>query len=391
MIDPMNVNAEPRKSERRSQDAAGRVLAWFDRHRRSLPWRAASGQRADPYLVWLSEILLQQTNVPTATPYFERFRALWPRVEDLAAAPLDEVMRAFAGLGYYSRARNLHACAIEIAARGGRFPSAESDLRALPGIGAYTAAAIAAIAFGRKASPVDGNIARIVTRLFAIEEPIVKARAKIAAGAAALTPCDRPGDFAQALMDIGAAICTPRNPDCPACPMQAICAAAASGDPQTYPRKSARKERPARRGAAFFAEAGDGGVLLRTRPPNGLLGATVELPGTAWSVDFALDEAAAAAPLAAAWRLTPGTVDQIFTHFSLRLTVYAARLQGRPPAPEGCFWVEREALDGVAFSSLMRKAVAHGRSFTERDESEPAAKPVNKRPNGPSTKKRSSP
>ncbi len=391
MIDPMNANAEPHKSDRRSQEAAPRVLRWFDRHRRSLPWRAASGQRGDPYLVWLSEILLQQTNVPTATPYFERFRALWPRVEDLAAAPLDEVMRAFSGLGYYSRARNLHACARKIAARGGQFPSEESDLRALPGIGAYTAAAIAAIAFDRKASPVDGNIARIVARLFAIEEPIAKARAKIAARAAALTPSVRPGDFAQALMDIGSMICTPRGPDCPACPMRAICAAAASGDPQAYPRKSARQVRPARSGAAFFAEAGDGGVLLRTRPPNGLLGSTVELPGTAWSVDFAVEEAAAAAPFPAPWRLTPGTVDQIFTHFSLRLNVYAVRLQDRPPAPEGCFWVEREALDGVAFSSLMRKAVAHGRNFTQRDDSGPAAKPINRRSNGPSMKRRSSP
>jgi len=391
MIDPMKANAEPLKSDRRSPEVARRVLQWFDRHRRSLPWRAASGQRADPYLVWLSEILLQQTNVPTATPYFEKFRTLWPRVENLADAPLDDVMRAFSGLGYYSRARNLHACAKEVVRRGGVFPASEAELRALPGIGAYTAAAIAAIAFDRKASPVDGNIARIVARLYAIEEPIARARAKIAAAAAALTPTERSGDFAQALMDIGSTICTPRSPNCLACPMQFICAAAASGDPQAYPRKLARKERPARRGAAFFAEAVDGGVLLRTRPLNGLLGSTVELPGTAWSVDFALEEAGAAAPFSAPWRLTPGTVDQIFTHFSLRLSVYAARLLERPPAPEGCFWVGRKALDDVAFSSLMRKAVMHGRSFMEQDQSGPAAKPVNRRPNGPSTKRRSSP
>jgi A/G-specific adenine glycosylase len=391
MIDQMNANAEPSKSDARSGEAARRVLQWFDRHRRNLPWRAASGQRADPYLVWLSEILLQQTNVPTATPYFEKFRSLWPRVEDLAAAPLDDIMRAFSGLGYYSRARNLHACAGEIARRGGAFPASENELRALPGIGAYTAAAIAAIAFDRKASPVDGNIARIVARLYAVEEPIARARAKIAVAAAALTPSDRPGDFAQALMDIGSTICTPRNPDCPACPMRFICAAAATGDAQAYPRKSARKERPARRGAAFFAEAVDGGVLLRVRPPSGLLGSTVELPGTAWSVDFALEEAGAAAPFVAPWRLTPGTVDQIFTHFSLRLSVYAVRLQNRPPAPQGCFWVAREALDDVAFSSLMRKAVAHGRNYTELDQGEPAAKPINKRPNGLSKKKPSSP
>jgi A/G-specific adenine glycosylase len=353
----MRANLAP--SAKPAQTPAARVLAWFDRHRRVLPWRAAQGERADPYRVWLSEILLQQTTVQAVIPYFERFVTRWPRVEDLAVAPLEEVMRAFAGLGYYSRARNMHACAIEIAQRGGAFPSKEAALRALPGIGAYTAAAIAAIAFDEKAAPVDGNIARIVTRLHAIDEPIAKARAKIAEAAAALTPAERAGDFAQALMDLGSAVCTPRAPDCKGCPLEESCAAAASGIPEAYPRKAPRKPRPHRRGAAFYAEAADGRVLLRTRPAKGLLGGTIELPGSPWSADFVADEAATAAPFAASWRLTPGVVEHVFTHFSLALRVYVVRLDGAPAAPQGCFWAAPGELESAAFSSLMRKALAH--------------------------------
>ncbi|MGA2794323.1 MAG: A/G-specific adenine glycosylase [Roseiarcus sp.] len=387
----MKSSLDPRRPDAKPGETSRRVLDWWDRHRRSLPWRAALGQSADPYRVWLSEILLQQTNVQTALPYFERFAALWPRVEDLAAAPLEDVMRAFAGLGYYSRARNMHACAREIARRGGAFPPGEAELRALPGVGAYTAAAIAAIAFNRHASPVDGNIARIMTRLRVIDAPIAKARGAIAAAAAALTPVDRPGDFAQALMDIGATICAPRNPDCPACPLRPACAAAATGQPQAYPRKESRKARPQRRGAAFFAQASDGSILLRARPPEGLLGGTVELPGTPWSVDFASDAAASAAPFAALWRLAPGLVEQAFTHFSLRLNVYVARLAGKPPAHDGCFWVAQREIERVALSSVMRKAVAHALIFARGDEDAPEARRVNKRRNGPSTKRPSSP
>jgi A/G-specific adenine glycosylase len=357
MVGAMRANLAPRRPQAQTQPAS--VLAWFDRHRRVLPWRAANGERADPYRVWLSEILLQQTTVQAAIPYFERFATRWPLVEDLAAAPLEEVMRAFAGLGYYARARNMHACAIEIARRGGVFPSSEAELRALPGIGAYTAAAIAAIAFDEKAAPVDGNIARIVTRLHAIDEPIAKTRSSIAKAAAALTPAERSGDFAQALMDLGSAICTPRNPDCPRCPLEDGCAARASGDPEAYPRKAPRKQRPHRRGAAFYVEAADGRVLLRTRPAKGLLGATIELPGSPWSAELTDDEAAADAPFAASWRLAPGVVEQVFTHFSLALNVYVARLDGAPPAPDGCYWAAPAELVAAAFSSIMRKAVAH--------------------------------
>jgi A/G-specific adenine glycosylase len=389
MIGVMKSSLAPRGAPAQTSEIASHVLAWWDRHRRILPWRALPGRHADPYLVWLSEILLQQTTVQAVIPYFERFRALWPRVEDLAAAPLDEVMRAFAGLGYYSRARNLHACAREIAQRGGVFPRREAELRALPGVGAYTAAAVAAIAFGEPATPVDGNIARIMTRLGAIEQPIAKARVAIAKAAAALTPHDRPGDFAQALMDIGATICTPRNPDCPACPMQSACAALATGAPQAYPRKAPRKERPHRRGAAFFAQAADGSILLRTRAPRGLLGGTLELPGAPWSSDYAPDEAASGAPFPASWRLIPGEVEQAFTHFSLALNIYFVRLAGRPPAHGDCFWVAPEKIEGAALSSLMRKAVAHGLSFARGKEAASPAAPLNRRRHGSSTKTRS--
>jgi A/G-specific adenine glycosylase len=383
----MAVSLSPPRAPAKPDEAPRRVLAWWDRHRRSFPWRAAPGEAADPYRVWLSEILLQQTVAQTAIAYFERFTRLWPRVEDLAAAPLEEAMRAFAGLGYYSRARNMHACARLIAAAGGDFPQDEAGLRALPGIGPYTAAAIAAIAFNRPAAPVDGNIARVMARLHAIDAPPGKARRAIAAAAATLTPADRPGDFAQALMDIGATICAPRRPICPACPLQADCAAAATGAPQEFPRKAARKPRPERRGAAFFAEAPDGAVLLRARPPSGLLGGTLELPGPPWASDFAAEETAGA-PLAAAWRRAPGEVAQLFTHFSLRLVVHAAQLDDKPPAPAGCFWLARAEIGGAALSSVMRKAIAHARRFLDAEAPAPR---LNKRRSGRSTRTRSSP
>ena len=227
-----------------------RVLAWWDKNRRALAWRVAPGETPDPYRVWLSEVLLQQTTAQAATPYYQAFIAKWPQVQDLAGAPLEAVMSAFAGLGYYSRARNLHGCAREIARRGGEFPVEEAGLRALPGVGAYTAAAVAAIAFGRETLPVDGNIARILARLVALEEPIARARGQIAAAARALAPSARPGDFAQALMDIGATLCRPRNPNCGACPLAQDCAAFQTGAPEAYPRRAAceAETEPAGRG-----------------------------------------------------------------------------------------------------------------------------------------------
>src|SRR4051812_41990972 len=249
------------------------LLRWYDRHRRVLPWRAAQGASADAYKVWLSEIMLQQTTVKAVAPYYARFLDRFPTVADLAAAPLDDVLSLWAGLGYYARARNLHACAKAVAQRhGGEFPGDEDALRALPGIGAYTAAAIAAIAFDQRASPVDGNIERVVARLFAVEDELPDAKPEIRRLAATLTPARRAGDFAQAMMDLGATLCTPKKPACVLCPWTDDCAARVRGDAETFPRKAAKPEGRLRRGAAYVVVRADGHLLVRTRPTKGLLG-----------------------------------------------------------------------------------------------------------------------
>ncbi|WP_029005003.1 A/G-specific adenine glycosylase [Azorhizobium doebereinerae] len=336
------------------------LLAWYDRHRRRLPWRAEAGRRADPYHVFLSEIMLQQTTVKAVGPYFGQFLQRWPEVADLAAAPLEEVLSAWAGLGYYARARNLHACAKAVVARhGGRFPADEEALLELPGIGPYTAAAIAAIAFDLKASPVDGNIERVVSRLYRVEEPLPKSKPHIKALAAALTPAKRPGDFAQAMMDLGATICTPRSPACPLCPWMEPCAARAEGDPARYPVKAPKAARPARAGVAFLAVRADGAVLLRTRPDKGLLAKMTEVPSTPWGPVPAAPEAHA--PLAGSWRPLPGSVEHVFTHFALTLSVRRADLPLRTPAPDGHRWVDPKDFEREALPSLMRKVLAHGR------------------------------
>jgi A/G-specific adenine glycosylase len=356
----MDASLDPRRAGLKPP-LARRLLAWWDVHRRDLPWRAAPGETPDPYRVWLSEILLQQTTAAAVAPYYARFLQRWPRVEALASASLDEVIEAFAGLGYYARARNLHACAQEIARRGGRFPATEAALRALPGVGAYTAAAVAAIAFGEKAAAIDGNVARIMARLMALPTPWPQARTAIAAATAALVPADRPGDFAQALMDLGAMVCRPRNPGCAACPLRPDCAAALAGDAETYPRRAAAKARPVRFGAAYFAVRRDGAFLARRRPPKGLLGATLELPGPPWRT--AEDGGAnAARPFAARWRRLPGEVEQIFTHFALRLAVYAATVTTMPRQSGDLFWVAAKDADSAGFSSVMLKAIAHART-----------------------------
>ena len=249
------------------------LLAWYDRHRRSLPWRAKAGQTADPYHVWLSEIMLQQTTVPAVKPYYETFLRRWPTVRDLAEADIHDVMAAWAGLGYYARARNLHKCAQLVTERhGGRFPDDLEALRELPGIGRYTAAAIAAIAFDRPATIVDGNVERVISRLHRIQTPLPKAKEEIWALAETLTPTERPGDYAQAIMDLGATLCTPQKPACSLCPWQSACAAFKAGDQETYPRKAPKAERPQRYGAAFWILNDKGEVALRRRPPSGLLG-----------------------------------------------------------------------------------------------------------------------
>ena len=341
------------------------LLAWYDRGHRALPWRAEPGEVADPYRVWLSEIMLQQTTVKTVGPYFARFLTRWPDVRSLAAAPLDAVLQAWAGLGYYARARNLHACAQIVAARhGGRFPENETDLRTLPGIGAYTAAAIAAIAFGRRATPVDGNVERVVARLFAVEAELPAGKPEIRTLAACLTPPARPGDFAQAMMDLGATLCTPKRPACALCPWQTSCAAFRRGDPAAFPRKRAKIPGQLRRGAAFWIVREDGHALIATRPARGLLGGMAEVPGSVWSSDFDPLSALASAPSIGlgrriAWRRLPGVVTHVFTHFPLELVVYAAQAPRGAKPPQGMRWVELSRLDAEALPSLMRKVIAH--------------------------------
>ncbi|GGC62702.1 A/G-specific adenine glycosylase [Chelatococcus reniformis] len=338
---------------------ADAVLAWYDRHRRALPWRARPGERPDPYRVWLSEIMLQQTTVTAVRPYFERFLTRFATVEELAAAPAEAVMQAWAGLGYYSRARNLHACARAVAARpGGRFPEDEAELLALPGIGPYTAAAIAAIAFNRVAAPVDGNVERVITRFYAIEEALPAAKPAIRARTAALVPPPRPGDFAQAMMDLGATICTPKRPACALCPLTGPCAARRSGLQETFPRKAPKREGALRHGAAFVCVRADGAVLLRTRPPRGLLGGMAEVPGSDWT-SSPNPAAWAAAPLAARWRRLPGIVRHVFTHFPLELAVARAEVAQGTPVPAGCRWAPAASLGGEALPNLMRKVLAH--------------------------------
>jgi A/G-specific adenine glycosylase len=344
------------------------LLAWYDRHRRKLPWRAPPGQRADPYRVWLSEIMLQQTTVKAVVPYYARFLARWPDMGALAAAPLGDVLKAWAGLGYYARARNLHACARAVIERhGGKLPAREAALRDLPGIGAYTAAAITAIAFDEPATPVDGNIERVIARLYAIETPLPAVKPEISRLASALAPSHRFGDFAQAMMDLGATICTPKNPACALCPWNKNCAARRRGAAETFPRRTPKREGALRRGAAFVARRSDGFVLMRTRPAKGLLGGMTEVPTSHWLADFDDRTALSSAPWfgaakggrTVAWRRVPGTVRHVFTHFPLELTVYAVELPVRTAAPKSMRWVALSELAGEALPSLMRKVVAH--------------------------------
>jgi A/G-specific adenine glycosylase len=352
------------------------LLSWFDRHRRVLPWRAPPGEVADPYLVWLSEIMLQQTTVKAVGPYYIRFVSRFPSVEALAQADIEDVLRLWAGLGYYARARNLHACAKAVAARGG-FPDREEELLEFPGIGPYTAAAIAAIAFDRKASPVDGNVERVVARLFAVGHELPSAKPAIRKLAADLTPARRPGDFAQAMMDLGATVCTPKAPACGRCPFAGSCAAHARGDAESFPRKKKKPEGRLRRGAAFVAIRADGHVLVRRRAAKGLLGGMTEVPTTEWSADFVAAHAVADAPkflrprgagtrkaaLEASpkisWRRLPGVVTHVFTHFPLELIVLRARLPHSAVAPDGMHWIDREDITGAALPSVMRKVLAH--------------------------------
>jgi A/G-specific adenine glycosylase len=322
-------------------NASRALLCWYAVDKRRLPWRAEAGARPDPYRVWLSEVMLQQTTVAAVKPYFEAFTGRWPTIEALAAAADGEVMTAWAGLGYYARARNLIACARAVAGgHDGRFPEDEAELRTLPGIGAYTAAAIAAIAFGKRAVAVDGNVERVVARLFAVGTPLPAARPRIRALAETLVPDDGAGDFAQAMMDLGATICTPRNPDCGRCPVNAWCAAHAEGDPARYPRKMPKAAKPRREGIAYWLEH-KGDVLLVRRPAKGLLGGMLALPTDA--------------PAEACWR-EAGTVDHVFTHFALNMRLLCAETEERPAG----IWWPADRLAEAGLPTLFAKLAMRG-------------------------------
>jgi A/G-specific adenine glycosylase len=362
-----------RAAKAKQQTVADRpalLLAWYDRHRRVLPWRPPAGHKPDPYAVWLSEIMLQQTGVKTVGPYFQKFLARWPDVTALGRASLDDVLRMWAGLGYYSRARNLHACAVAVLRdHNGVFPDTEEGLRTLPGIGPYTAAAIAAIAFDRRTMPVDGNIERVVSRLFAVEEPLPQSKPLIQQLAMTLLGASRAGDeksragdSAQALMDLGASICSPKKPACALCPLNEDCAARTRGDQETFPRKLAKKTGALRRGAAFVVTRG-AELLVRSRPEKGLLGGMTEVPGSDWLTGQEDKAALKQAPQlkgVTRWHRKTGVVTHVFTHFPLELVVYTASVAARTGAPQGMRWVPIATLKDEALPNVMRKAIAHG-------------------------------
>ncbi|MFV0473646.1 MAG: A/G-specific adenine glycosylase [Pikeienuella sp.] len=338
------------------------LLGWYDANARILPWRAPPGAGpADPYRVWLSEIMLQQTVVATVKPYFARFTTLWPDIGALAAAPREAVLAEWAGLGYYARARNLHACAQVVAKEhDGRFPDTVEGLRALPGIGPYTAAAIAAIAFGRPVAAVDGNVERVISRLNALQTPLPAAKPEISAEAETLVPPHRPGDFAQAMMDLGATICAPKAPRCADCPVSHGCEGLARGIAADLPRKAPKKARPERESTVFAHFRPDGAILVETRPDKGLLGGMIGLPGPAWTKGAA--EAGAAAPGPADWRRAPGEARHVFTHFSLTLGVMVA---AGPALPGGRYMPFDKA--HAAAPSVMRKAMEIARAAVSEE------------------------
>lgn len=337
-----------------------KLLIWYDRHHRELPWRVTpreslGGKRPDPYHIWLSEVMLQQTTVQAVKPYFLKFLNTWPTVGDLALARSEDVMAAWAGLGYYARARNLKKCAEAVARdHAGIFPDTEEGLRALPGIGDYTSAAVAAIAYNRPAAVMDGNVERVISRLYAISDPLPGSKPAMKARVKALTPDARPGDFAQAMMDLGATICTPKRPACALCPFNADCLALKDFDPEHFPVKAAKKEKPIRQGAAFVAVTGDGEILLRRRVESGLLGGMTEVPTTAWTARLDGGTTPEFAPFPADWQPS-GIVTHIFTHFELRLKVYRA-LASKELERDG-WWEPVNNLESQALPTVMKKAI----------------------------------
>lgn len=345
---------------------ASKLLSWYDAEQRDLPWRAKPGQMPNPYHVWLSEIMLQQTVVKTVIPYFEKFTKKWKTIDALANAQIDEIRAAWAGLGYYSRAQNLHKCAkIIVEKYEGKFPIFAEELETLPGIGPYTAAAIAAIAFDETATPVDGNIERVTSRLFAIEQPLPGAKAQLKKMAATLTPPRRAGDYAQAQMDLGATICTPKKPSCLLCPLSQECTGYQKGIAPLLPQRELKKPKPTRYGTAFFALREDGHVLLRQRPEGGLLGGMTEIPSTEWQENPNQNETTLKfPPLSGDWWRVPGVVKHTFTHFHLELVIYRIITPKEEDLTlfadaERCKWAHKQSLDQEALPSVMRKIINH--------------------------------
>lgn len=347
-----------------------KLLAWYDRHHRVLPWRVTppehrKGIKPDPYRIWLSEIMLQQTTVEAVKAYFLKFTSKWPDIQALADATEDDVLRGWAGLGYYSRARNLKKCAdMIVSAHNGKFPASVEGLKQLPGIGDYTSAAIAAIAFNIPAAVVDGNVERVVSRLFAIKTMMPQAKAEIRTFTQQITPQDRPGDFAQAMMDLGATICTPKKPACLACPLQDNCMASTQGEPEIYPVKPPKKPRPIRYGAAFIILSTQRQIYLRKRDDKGLLGGMSEVPNSDWvsateaqsPQEIAQLTSVELAPFASNWQAS-GSITHIFTHFELRLSIYKTEAADLPPSNNG-WWVAADALSDEALPTVMKKAIS---------------------------------
>lgn len=341
------------------------LLNWYDQEGRALPWRIRpedrrAGAKPEPYAVWLSEIMCQQTTTRAVIPYWEKFLALWPRIEDLARVPREDVLTAWAGLGYYARARNLHKCAQYVVEHlDGCFPCSEAELLKLPGIGPYTAAAIAAICWQAPTNVVDGNVERVISRLHALETPLPKAKPEIKELAGALACPSRPADYAQAIMDLGAVICRPKSPQCTACPWAFACKARAADNPVLYPKRQAKQKRPVKYGAVFYLE-NQGHIYLRTRPDKGLLGAMAELPGTPWqNTPLPVSDALAFAPSRRNWQKARDSVRHIFTHFELYLDVFCAH--GQAESTDG-FWVALDKRDTAPLPSVMSKAITIGQA-----------------------------
>jgi A/G-specific adenine glycosylase len=351
----------PVRSNAKKPSPADSLLAWYNIHRRVLLWRAPAGTRGDPYRVWLSEIMLQQTTVQAVGPYFMKFLKKWPTVKALAKAEQDDVLAAWAGLGYYARARNLHKAAKAVAAMDGKFPITYEGLRELPGIGDYTAGAIAAIAYDLPYPAMDANAERVIARYAAIEESLPKSKPAMRASLQVLVPQERAGDFAQALMDLGSAICTPKRPACLSCPWMQGCEARKLGIQEQLPARGAKAVRPLKRGAAFVARDASGAVLLVKRPEKGLLGGMLQPPLGPWTENFpSKAEAVKQAPFKADWKKRVGIVRHGFTHFELEIEVYTAETSTRTKqAQTNTFWVDEQKLKDAALPTVMRKVISH--------------------------------